>query len=236
MKILNQSRIFSFCALLTVLFGSTACDPFKNDPDFEEYIIKLGTVYKYEAERFCIITDDTLAIYPNNVSAILSVYQPVDGQRCIIYYMDPVKSGDYEFSWSYDAKVDYLYEINTRPIYYTSRMDTLADHRIDVERLSLSTAMHNGSHFLNMNYRLFLYGGENMILLRLCADESEPVVQDNYYHLHIRYDNQYHEGGEPVQGLISFALDPEVVAEGLSGLKLHVNTAAYGPMVFTLDY
>jgi hypothetical protein len=245
MKRTTKLTLLFTAAALIMTLGS--CSKWLN-PGEETKVVwaTISTTYGMppgEEYPFYFITDDSLLYCPMNHTSIDDDFEPVDGQRLILYYKfketTTQEEGEEETLNPGDIKhidIVQMQLVDTKEFYYTYEPDTLGTDRVEPQYLWFAGGGLGTKRYLNLQLSIQAYNPEKHSFVMAYNLSRETPLEDGYYCLELHHQAKDDPLYNNYNTLISYPLEGPCVEEGVKGLKITVNTINQGIKVYTLDY
>jgi len=203
------------------------------------YDLPLSEEYPYY-----FITDDTLLYCPMNHTSINDDFEPIDGQRLILYYKfhsttTQVESDQEETLEPGDIKyidIVQMQLVDTKNFINTSEPDTLGTDRVEPQYLWFAGGGLGTKRYLNLQLSIQAYNPEKHTFSLAYDLNRETPLEEGYYCLELRHQSKNDPLINNYTTLLSYPLEGACIEEGVKGLKIKVNTITHGLKVYTLDY
>lgn len=201
-----------------------------------------GTItksYEFPEEEtsfpYYIISDDSLLLCPVNHASIAN-FDPIDGQRVIVYYKPDTTEKNESQYWK-DVTVVQVNLVPTQDMVYSSQKDTLGTDRVEPQFIWLGGGGLGSQRHLNIQYTIYA-SNTNKHKFNLVRDQhlESPMDSEGYYVVEFCHD----ANGDPeyanYTNVISFPLEGECIGVGVKGLKIKIKTITQGNKEYILNY
>jgi len=240
MKTIKHIILLTFCA--SILFFTSSCDKDNNSKiNYSSYV----TISKsFSFGEYSFFSDDSLLFTVNNMSEFSGFDFERDEQRAIIYFnLSDTQSSSDENQINID--LTQIQPILTKDIIKTDK-DTMATDPLTINQIWISNGGANVKTYINISFSISVtYGAEHSIDLYddLTADQASenlPIDENGYYHLILSH-NANDDSGFSYTYLTSFALNNEILADNVKGIKLQIDSTGsdaddQGHKVYTIDF
>ncbi len=221
---------FGLLATVVLILFSSACSNIDDDYGYDKYswaTVNFTALDSYfdgtTSSDYYILTDSGYKLVPSNQSEIDKAFNFVDGQRIVVYYnlldMNDLASSKYPTDLKVEIKQ--IDVVLTKDVLRTNQLDTLARNGIDPMNAFFGTNAQRGTRYLNIVFRVL--GSNNATHYIYLADDTtgNPVDKDGYYNLYLRHNSNNDHQSYYLQGMASFKINVEALAEGIIGIRLH---------------
>ena len=246
MKPTSKLTLLITAAALLMTLGS--CSKWLN-PGEETKVVwaTISTTYGMppgEEYPFYFITDDSLLYCPMNHTSIDDDFEPVDGQRLILYYKfhgtSTQEESDEEQTLN-PGEIKYIdiiqmQMVDTKNFVFTYEPDTLGTDRVEPQYLWLAGGGLGTKRYLNLQLYIQAFTPDKHTFAMAYDLNRETPLEDGYYCLEFQHDANEDPMYSNYTTLISYPLEGPCIEEGVKGLKIKVNTINQGLKVYTIDY
>lgn len=237
----RKSLTIMFCIVASAaLFSVSSCSDWLNNdkPDYDQVAFGTITLPAFSSyapldniipiKECVIVTDDSLWLYPTNISE-LSSYKAIEGQRVIVYYKVDKKSNE---SSRYTGGINKrsvniasIQNILTKSILNTNRIDTVKNDPATLYDAYYGSNENTGKRYLNI-YFVASSGLYKPHFIYLVNDLSNPnpVNAEGYYCLELRHDANNDVKQTTSGAYVSFILDEACYAPGIKGIRIKYTT------------
>jgi len=227
---------------LSAIFFTSSCDKDNNSKiNYSSYV----TISKnFSPDKFSFFSDDSILFSVNNMSEFSELDFNRDEQRAIIYfYLSDTQSTPDDNNINID--LTQIQPILTKDIIKTDK-DTMATDPLAINQIWISNGGTNLKTYMNVSFSISVtYGANHSIdlyddLTANAASENLPVDENGYYHLILSHDAN-EDSGFSYTYLASFALNNEILADNVKGIKLRIDSTEsdaddQGHKVYTIDF
>jgi hypothetical protein len=244
---LNSMKQYLLHTLIAsiAIFSATSCSDWMDDEKLDYDKIAFGTVTRpipasatYDngeipIKECIVVTDDSLWLYPTNVSEMTS-YKAIEGQRVILYYkydeggttasvkyVGAIQGNNVQEIKKKNVKVARIQNILTKGILNTNRIDTVKNDPATLYDACFGSNVNTGKRYLNI-YFVAAAGMYKPHYIYLVNDltAGNPVNSEGYYCLEMRHDANDDIKQQTSGAYASFILDPECYADGIKGISI----------------
>jgi hypothetical protein len=246
-KIMKRISNFIFMiSAATLLLTLNSCSKWLDPGDNTK--VTWGTIttdtHQQEVEGnypFYVITDDTLLFCPVNHTSIDEEFEPIDGDRLILYYTIHGDDQEGEEAQTDVSPVQYIdivqmHLVDTEDFIYTGEPDTLGTDRVEPQYLWFAGGGFGSKRYLNLQVSIQAMDPTKHSFALIYDLNRETPLEDGYYCLELRHKSNNDPLYTNFSTMMAYPLEGECVEEGVKGLKIKVNTINQGEKVFTLDY
>jgi hypothetical protein len=187
---------------------------------------------------YYIISDDSLLLCPVNHASIAD-FNPIDGQRVIVYYKpygsDTTETN--EIQYRKDITVVQVNLVPTQDMVYSSQKDTLGTDRVEPQFIWLGGGGLGSKRHLNIQYTIYASNTDKH-KFNLVRDQNleSPMDSEGYYVVEFCHDAKEDPEYANYTNVISFPLEGECIEAGVKGLKIKVKTITQGNKEYILNY
>jgi|SRR5574344_21898 hypothetical protein len=243
---MKQYLFYTFFALFATL-SLTSCSDWLGEDKLDYDKVSFGTITKPAAptpykddesiplKDVAIVTDDSLWLYPTNITE-MSSYKALEGQRVILYYkydddylVNPKVSSAEKISTKDNTenikkkyvKVAKIQNILTKGILNTNRIDTVKNDPATLYDACFGSNVNTGKRYLNLYFvaAAGLYKPHYIYLVN-DLNAGNPVNEEGYYCLELRHDANDDIKQNTSGAYVSFILDQECYAMGIKGIRV----------------
>ncbi len=184
---------------------------------------------------YYIISDDSLLLCPVNHASIAK-FDPIDGQRVIVYYQTDTTQTNESQYWK-DVTIEQVNLVPTQDMVYSSQKDTLGTDRVEPQFIWLGGGGLGSKRHLNIQYTIYASNTDKhkFNLVRDLQLES-PIDSEGYYVVEFCHNAKNDLEYANYTNVISFPLEGECIGDGIKGLKIKIKTITQGNKEYILKY